>query len=999
MNTKEKLERLYEPNEINWIMLSEIELKNFLEEEIWKLFPFIYKKSKIKVQGQKYGDYQLNFSLNIPKILKAKNIECFAENIKLVVKEKLVLKKQELRAKLGLNAELSLFVTIDEVITSAADDENLLKNLEKIYLGIPFKNWIINYFNGKAFAYKIDREDEEQYIFMDSQFVENNQVESIRKELNTSDKRPIFIYGNPKSGKTYTALYLFFEIFCIKKIKVKTLKSVEVFLKYLKQLKINNGREGEPPIYIYMEDPFGGVSYDHESANALLNDFKYESLPDNVNIVFTSRKSPYLEAKTLFSSKREFFNNLKEFQFELSTEKEENSRLYKNSDFEEMLERMAWLLKARWLENFRAYRNNKKLYPYWSELKPENNAPGSLFYAFKLFPNIIAYRGDKKNDIKKIAYCLNNTDNLEAAFTSEHMISLETSKITAIKLFFLLPAMTKIDDIEKLINNIFTPNEQKEIRIYKDIIVKRVKLEKAFQTQSYVYFHSTFAESASKYLREYWKLFFNDIFKYLYDKTKDTEIAPSILKDLLCNFYIFSFGAPESLNAEDSLLYETKLLDYIKNKNLDDYTQAVIVKSIYLLKEINSDTDTVSSSNLDNNIEPLFASIMKSPAPGDQISYVASLIDQMLTLTSEDEYFNPKNQEFLGQFISKFIKVNCEHAEKEPYLRISVFIHGILSKFENFIPTKLNYENLDSIRDEIERNSIYTSLFNLSWFNKFHINRLMELIIIWLDAIFMKIGELHYYIMQNLYLFDYPGEADPNVIEKEKSLIRANVLMNILWEKIREIWDKYRPQFNDDQQKYLEGAMTFIIHWHNKWSLPTGKIEILEWMNGNLSSDWPNQDEKFWEGVLFNINYHREYFYIKSNAWQRESSILIWKMNNPRKGADHLYESGLNLNNREIICDMDDWLKERISSFFTSCLNYFITKDTETASIKEDMESIAFILGMRIPNDPQLAEKFIEIYKNIDKIKGNKKIGFESGIAKLEQFNFKESIQILKLHQ
>lgn len=884
---------------------------DFLKYNSWKLF---ISKVNINVNAE-LDRIDLVFNYEIP-ILFQNDVQ-FCMNLHNLI----IIKIQELDEYFILNQSRQVYY---ELSKSFIDDESFTNIFNNKYFDKSLHYWIRVVVNGTIFSSIINKPNEDRYIFIEYLFTEHSKFKEIKFEV---EEPIILIKGNPKSGKTYSALYAMYKEFCKRDIDIQVVRSIKRLAQVVKESK------SDKELFIYLEDPFGGINFDLDNSKNITDYLTYTSLPSNCQIIITSRLEIFDRIKFRPEINFEVFSTkIKEYSFILTSD------LYNNIQYEELFIKFATIKQAKWLKSYLEFRNNREIGSLWSGINFDKTSPGNIYFLFTLYPFIQDLTVENSLSILKIIKCFNYIDNLVLSFQSEinpiFTLANEDDKKSkqTIMLYLLLPALTKIKDIEAINKNLFNKEELQTIKRYKSVIVLKEDREEKY----YSYFHSSFAEAINKNLRENGDSIFLLLKDYLENKLgniKSGELDSEFLTDLLCYYYAYDTGkkyrSPSKINFHK----------IFSSNNDFSYIQVEVFKMI-ISNRIKTDK---------TKCETYLLQLINKENAIELVVLVSSIIDQIINGTISELHFNRN----IGKYSNFFIFfLGLLHKSKSPdkNVMMSVLLHTILSRSEKYIITSKGRQKniIISILKKIT-NDFYRLKPTLTN---------MDLMMIWLDAIFMKIGELHYYRKTNEFLI-YRLDTFELIKSIEICEIHQEQLTDI-FKKVYNSW-KEKVVTNYDLNEQFKGCLYFIVYWHNRCFFQANP-KFINWIKSAGLSNEPESNDYFWEGVYNNISYHCKYFKQKFPIWKKERAIFSWRIDEPRIGADHSYESGLDLNRHGHLEDIDNTLLSYHAMFFTNAFIYLARKialsnNRISKSARDKLYNLFYILNLRFPHDSNLKEK------------------------------------------
>ena len=931
--------------------------KKFLEDESWK----IYIIDELQIITQTYDAVVLSIPLWRPANFSDNDMDCVKKIVLYSLSERG--NKEILLAE--INHELRYYVNIEIIFAETSHQHIYDELLAKVIHSKKMSEWIREFNSGKAFAIELGLEYEERFIFINELFESPKHFKEIKGTFYENSGTPILLVGDPRTGKTYTSIKLLHDAYFEKGGIIKYIQSAsELDISSLHIYGIDKD------IYIYFEDPFGMSQFEFSVGDKFLDTLSL--LMQSINrqkyhIILSSRLGVYQQAKMLFGQR---LGSFREFFYRVSRDdNSETDSSYSIDQLGNIFEKTAWLKGATWLEDFRNYRNKmfERIQSPWTQVLRGRFAPGIIYSTFVIHPKLLELDGGAPDNIDRIAKTTNDVSQLRTVFNSEILNTVKDIH-QSVKAYLLLPAMTPID--EEIEDTLFKKNRNNIDKHYKNILERRKQQEKPYSLR---YFDDVFAEAVSQYILHNPEKVFDGpdgILNYL---SSNPDVPPEVLTDVLC-WYL-------SLRGQGG----TEFIDCLSRLDTKDPTRSKWVKLLQVL---------FRKTGLDEVEINLFRGFTSVLCGGDssEFSIFSSLLIQQLILATRvcsrqdrDGLFN--NASDLLNMISVNRLTVDDGGSSEPYLRLSLLLHSLLAQIEELFI-------IDSDK-ETEIRKTFTSFKLFSWIQYYWINNgqnkndWMKTAIVLLDAILMKIGELHKYHVQ----------FGINISEEEqytqnRQRFKINIMKEALSTLFFQIWSDVKSKSDSsDQASFLTGALTFSACWHNRWSLRKYQdLALGKWWVELEKSIQSSLGEYYWSGVRFNINYHSEYFFAKQNAWTRETSIYPWRKKHPRLGADTFHESGL------LDQDIDQKFLKFQSQFFKDCLNRIIVEmelDSEAVT-SDDLCNIVFIIGMRIPREKVLKEVYVKhLLESFEWHNRSLQKKFWIGVAKVYSYALVESMTII----
>lgn len=758
-------------------------------------------------------------------------------------------------------------------------------------------NLLTAFIKGYLLCQELDLTFSKNYLLIELIFVKPQGFDEAFEKIRSTQLS--VLTGEPKSGKTYSAYYILYKFNTEENYEIRHCISLNHFSKILHDAK---NFFGNKKTLVYFEDPFGFASFDGEFLKEIFDKLKAVSGRENLKIIVSSRKQLFLtginsdninQAEVL---KNSFIINYK---FQKNQLKEGtldgynfSSVYYDERKIKKIIQNTAWLYKAKWLRSFSNFLAQSSTPFIWDTLEYSKFSPGNIYESFLIYRSLREFQLKEFDNIRQ---CLMyGGHDLMNAFNSEVNTFVVREKSFYVKLFFILPAITILQDLES-IKNIFGA-EFAEVENYLDIL--KYQNQSPFAKRSLTYYHPIFGEAIDVYLFKFgYKEFLgNDDLQSFINNINEFE--EEFIKDLICFIHYLNFiqNTNGSRQFDGVVNYNIPLIlkkaqDKINNTKLKNEVR--IIEFFYNSIQSNELSKDEKVNAITDFIQKLLNDDIKFT------SYVGSVFEHQLFFRSK---FLKSN--VLPQTISAFIIAVATLIRRKKGgmdLVSSVFLHGIFSNLEELLDYRL----------KIDENEIFKALkrtietLGKEYQNGEKSNKLyfLKIIVIWMDAILMKFSELHQYISEGKNIignFNYLIKSNNEYYQQEKAnlLLKNNIkncrsLRNQLYDIFIDLWEQTKVDANNNY--FLMGAISFSLIWHNRWKYDHGYDDLLDWLSLEKFNTMNSlmADDLFFSGFLYNLQYHYDYFLLRNDAWTRESSIMIWKIENPRKGANAIYESGI----------------------------------------------------------------------------------------------------------
>lgn len=763
-------------------------------------------------------------------------------------------------------------------------------------IGVDFASLVKSFIKGYLMCKKLDFHISKNLLFIEHVYVKPYHFEDILMKI--KDYSLSFLVGDPKSGKTYSVYYIIYHLFYEENYRIFNCIGLKQFRKLVSDANLYYKND---KVVIYYEDPFGFSTLETEQVNEIFSELTNVRF-SNIIVLITSRIQIFLSAiqatGALELVNSEVVIDYRFLQTDIAPSDNFKNTINVNYDerkIKEIILRIGWLYNSKWITKFAKYLKKPEIGWIWDTLEYDKFSPGNIYESFLICKSLKDFDIDEFDKIKRCL--LSGSLDLIQAFNSEVNIFVKREKKFYVKLFFVLPAITVLED-NRQIEEIFG-DEYEEVKNYLDILKYNTK--SAFTKRSLTYYHPLFGEAIDQYLFKYGFdefIYDDDLIKFIGTRNNFPE---NFIVDFVCFYYYLYFtkhinrgsGRVNTNIRTEFLLSINKQIHKIQNEKIEKQVQIIgFFYDSILSKKPN---DKTKGEHIEEFIEKL---VQKSDL--SFASYVASILEHQIYLRVK--YFQqgdfPQTVSLIIKAVSNLVRGNQFDTKAD--VISSVFIHSIFSSLEELISYDSDIQENEvfgSLSDAIR--SVYThyNVISNSRKTQFYLN----ISIIWIDAIIMKFTELHQYSCENKGIVrrlkelsenssDYVQQQNIELLEKDVQHCAA--VRDALFKLFTELWRKIKKQ---KDSSYLKGAISFSLVWHNRWKFGEGYLAFVNWLEkeGLTTPTSYNSDSDFQEGFIYNVTYHYNYFMTRNDAWTRESSIMIWRIGSPRKGANALYESGV----------------------------------------------------------------------------------------------------------
>jgi len=940
-------------------------------EDLEKQLPSEFLQKNISLFLIKWNDQTNSFDIyDSPLFREIKEIvldflkRYFADNKSLVLKR--------LGIKQFPQIENSFSVKFETFIPLTREIEKCLLLPLNIYAQdnadsqIKFIDLINAFVKGYRLCAHLNLSYSKNFLLMDLVFVKPEGFEAIYTKIcEEKENKLLFITGEPRSGKTYSAFYFLNKFLNEKNHQVFHCSNLSRFEQLLAD-KNNYYRNYD--VVIYYEDPFGYSSLNENDVSLILAKLGQSQEIEGLKVIVTSRKQLLLSGS---------YNNdilSKNIVINYQTENKNGvlplpnnnpgfTTVYYNAEkIKLIILKIAWLYNAKWATEYSNFYFKTDTTYIWNRFNYSKFSPGSIYESFLISSALPTYGLQQIDKIEQSF--LAGANDLMKAFESEVSTFVKRETFFYIKLFFVLPAITILDSTET-IEKILGIHYSAALK-YFDILKKQK--DSPFTRESFTYYHPMLGEAVDRYLFKHgYKEFIDD--PELGTFLENVNSLPEeFIRDFICFLYYLNFV-----------------------QNISEYSQKSSSYSNDIPWLIRKTTDSIEDDRLKNEIKTIgfFYQTLSSNLPltdkkknvklflhryvNDQnnlYSYIGSVLEHQL-------YFRLKNfksenlSENVGVLIIAIAKTIKANTKTSGFLS-SVFIHSIFSNLEYFVEYNQHRDKDDVFRNNKIISAIRGTVADIAEGPKIGTDPTasMNIAIIWLDAIMMKFSELHQYITQSENLIEKVNDSNGLIsiqskIDAEilrKDIYKCGLLKNELFGIYEAFWDTItKKAINKD---YLRGAIAFSMAWHNRWNYGKGYDRFLIWIRKEnlISPELKLWEESYRHGFLYNIKYHYDYFLKRNDSWTRESSIMIWKIDRPRKGANALYESGI------IFWDLKKKNIKIQKSYELEAFGEIIKRIFKDGSF-DDIVPVIFLVGLRYEKNQAYYE--LLVLDLIKRIKGS----------------------------
>ena len=656
--------------------------KRFLTEEAWKMF--LDKHMSIRVND--YGDVSITITLRIPSDYedrwKTPVQELVYRNVMYPDNTNAILEAADVEVGPYPSVTYEFKPKKGKIVPDELTDVVILNKS----LG----EWVKQYVVGHSFARYLGVEHDDRYVFIDELFYPPSGYAEMKQYLWEKEAGILILIGEPRVGKTYTAMHLLYDAYIELKASPFFCQSVEILpqvldeaVAYCEAMRTDKGRS--PCAFIYIDDPFGIYDY-HEQSNTdfqgLVTSRYADMIKHNIRVIAASRRSIYWLAQPQFDRP---FNNLKPKQVSFNLASDDNADAqcaYSLEALEHIFERIAWLKGAAWLTQYRKYKLQRGLADAvtdgtspWGAVVRSTFAPGLIYGAFALERNLLELDGNKDGDIRLLAERLGDPEALRTVLGTElHNYMLDKQSRAAVRLYFLLPAMTVLrgDALEK----IFREDDLSMLRDrYSDVLSCR-STDCQSATDSVSYFNDYLAEEASLYIAQNVAQVFegeDSIFSYLEQRDRTPE---DIISDVL--FYYYSVGGNN-----DELV--DRVLSSRKHTTSAKMTWVRLFQWLFSTRLTPAESDRTGDSYIEALLsEDLGQFSLFAFQMGEMLHSRFSLPNDAAGATQSSEALSK-----VTDFLTRLVRLSYERDSadrRHSHLRYSFLLHNLLAHAEDCLP-------------------------------------------------------------------------------------------------------------------------------------------------------------------------------------------------------------------------------------------------------------------------------------------------------------------------
>lgn len=720
---------------------------------------------------------------------------------------------------------------------------------------------------------------------------------------NRKPVKPILVAGPPMSGKTYACLRLLYGLSVLDNKLVWFIDDMadllDDFDRFCDGLDYFQKFHPEQlPVTVYFDDPFGKVSfseeYDLNDFNAGMNCINKLCDDKRVRFIATSRREVYAAARrTLSTGDFKFINNFEVVYFD---EQPSDETLLN------VVTTQAWIRDAHWGDNLK------------DTLLKARKLDGSMFASrllgfvgvtLDLHPDLAGYPKTKEPHIRVdfLRRFFARPDYISFVFESELDNSISKSPNPKVPTAFLLPAITEI--MTKDWKKLFPPKGEADLEEDPEYLrfISYYDFDNSNVDKVIRYKSEPFAIAAHNLLRKEGR---DLIEKYLFDYLSSKGAPKTVFEDV-CAIYV-CLGGDETLcttlapggaaNAEwDSL----KLLSHFFGETAHD---APIV--LNHLDQMSGDDD--------------------------ELAKVASLTEQQLFELGSRNY--EKFKESLLRISDASRVAHSSYLDDEANLvsivQLSLLLHSSLSHVERLLTARDPDNDSSSDEDDIKiiRNLCQVDLIQSAMLKNNLSERELRYLVIWIDALLMKAGEL----------YKYCDDRSPYTLEEIKLEQIKNVSDHII-EWVMEILNGLdnvttREKSQKTNLNFVSDAIYFTMIWHK--CMRQELSSVLDF----LSKNW-RAGTDINPGFLYNVRYHANYFDHRRNSWAKENRIRFFHTGGPRRGATQHHETGLSY------AEVGEDFRQHVAALLAQMKEWILNESIEVSHRTD----LARILALRCLDD------------------------------------------------
>lgn len=882
--------------------------------------------------------------------------------------------------------------------------------------------WAAMWVRGRAFATALKKETQQEstnrFVFLEELYVPPRDYAEIRKAFLESYECPVFIEGMPKTGKTYTALQLLYEGFVQQSASVYLIEQLahlgprldeiqERFQLQQQRRKQHSQPTPPPPTLILLDDPFGSMHPDPDTVHDFERGLRRiteivanSNYPHSIRLVVTSREQV---AHAVRRSHSVSFA-LKTFKFDLRGS--DNQPLYSQSSLQKILRKTAWFQNARWLASMEEVIENTADDPMgWRNVINPTCPPGSILAALLLRPYLGKFDGKKPEHVTAINAALARAEDMRSAADSELMAGYgedqPTKDRTAVQLYLLLPALTLVT--QELREALFTQHELAALADFDGLFEYQPPPDNAFEKPCYRYVHEAVAEAAQEFILAAGPATVLSFFPRVTERLTAATSSPALVDaavDLLATYRALGGRSAGTFTQVHNLS------DGITHRDPEAGEWANFVGAFF-------HTEVSSVAYQDAFFSHLWKQVPR-------LSAFATLVDQLLCVRSRGQKVNKaamgespaphpevgkaaKEDElpetirtFMPRLVRKVLASDKKDRPASPHLHVSLALHGLLSHLEEWLPANQATDVPNSKLSMLLGAPEFANRpggTERDWLNA---------VIVWLDAVLMKVGELEYACTLEADILvaiqesggDTLKSTGENALFSHEHIADGRRILRDLTAALLPLWEQAeRISSESSDAEYFRGALAFSAVWHNRWRATQDTTTELHRKLDEVVAT-PSVSDRYWEGVVFNIRYHAAYFLAKADAWGRENAIYLWRRNSPRRGANELYECGL----PEHGSRRSEQAGIRDRNFFHECFKRFISDPLAAVDGTFDRKSLraaVFVMGMRAHRHQGLDKEFHDAIARSPRAGADARNEFWIGIAHLYTAGIKDAVRLI----
>lgn len=863
----------------------------------------------------------------------------------------------------------------------------------KIFRSRALEEWLKLYVKGQYFASQIGRAGEDRYVFIEEIYCQTEQYDEAASAYLDHYLQPVLIKGIPRAGKTYTALRLLYKALDDSEATIQIISSWSDPTELLDSARELSDHGGK--LFAVLDDPFGVDDYDDNVTSTSVEIIN--SLAANISqnrLLITTRDEVYRVAK----KEKLFLGSLRCTEISFTPEGTKRNRI-RNL---EMLERTAWLHGANWLTQYRQHLDNpepeepSELSEAWEEVVQQSYVPGVLLSAFILYPHIVNLNIQDPAEVRNLALALGRAFDVWSAFRSELDTLLRNARSEGV-LYLLLPSLTLVQ--EKMLDRLFTPQERQELEGKLGQYFEAT-VGDDFAVDSYRYKLDIFAEVAQNILEE-------DGLKFLKE-----SILPEMARR------VPSFGQENAAELLAELLADILTRYFWLGGRIGNHDVITLMQALKRYSTGSRELVIALQWDQINVLGALFQS--EKPRLGYDllvkklteaapllVSNLASVLDQLL-INQDGERIKlvERVAHVVGDLHTQYF---ASQEADEAALRGSLLLHGALSHLEKYFEADHQIRLIPSPESGngdklfLEMLGVEPLLQRIGQGGRDWVRP----VVMWLDAIIMKLGELRLYLIEHEAILETNEDQLVTSADKQPAKLfeiagQQNIACGVLYTRLLDQLERVTTAILNDsgvwELAFIEGGLFFTLAWHNRWcSAGDALNHIAQWAEASGLLGNSSDQDGYWTGICFNMDYHAKYFEAKASAWQRESAMYrLHRDKGPRLGADTLHESGLPANKQR-----KDW-NSRFELFYRNCVDQLLPSNSHAFSLPTSkfpriVVAAAFLLGMRAPREPDLNDRYCARVQYAVEVESCPwRQDFWRAITKLFAFNLRDSIELVK---